>query len=156
METIFTDTSVLNTKGFGDTIDITERVTKAMEKSGIKNGLATVFCPGSTGTITTIEYESGVIKDLKAILEKVVPSNVPYEHDKRWGDGNGFSHVRAALMKPSLSIPYVQGRLSLGTVAAGCFYRFRQQKETQRNNSANHGSIGRRNMEINGALNIIV
>lgn len=115
METIFTDTFVLNTKGFGDTIDITERVKEAMEESGIENGLATVFCPGSTGTITTIEYESGVIKDLQEILEKIVPSDVPYEHDKRWGDGNGFSHVRAALMKPSLSIPCVQGRLSLGT-----------------------------------------
>ena len=68
METIFTDTFVLNTKGFSDTIDITERVTKATEKSGIKNGLVTVFCPGSTGTITTIEYESGVIKDLQVIL----------------------------------------------------------------------------------------
>jgi len=98
METIFTDAFVLNTKGFGDTIDITEKVTKATEKSGIKNGLVTVFCPGSTGTITTIEYESGVIKDLQVIVEKIVPSNVPYEHDKRWGDGNGYSHVRA---KPS-------------------------------------------------------
>jgi secondary thiamine-phosphate synthase enzyme len=128
METIFTDTFVLNTKGFGDTIDITERVTKAAEKSGIKNGLATVFCPGSTGTITTIEYESGVIKDLKAILEKIVPSNVPYEHDKRWGDGNGFSHVRAALMKPSLSIPCVQGRLSLGTWQQVVFIDFDNRK----------------------------
>jgi thiamine phosphate synthase YjbQ (UPF0047 family) len=77
METIFTDTFVLNTKGFGDTIDITERVTKATEKSGIKNGLATVFCPGSTGTITTIEYESGVIKDLKAILKKMFRQTLP-------------------------------------------------------------------------------
>jgi secondary thiamine-phosphate synthase enzyme len=128
MGTIFTDTFVLNTKGFGDTIDITERVTKATEKSGIKNGLATVFCPGSTGTVTTIEYESGVIKDLKAILEKIVPSNVPYEHDKRWGDGNGFSHVRAALMKPSLSIPYVQGRLSLGTWQQVVFIDFDNRK----------------------------
>jgi secondary thiamine-phosphate synthase enzyme len=128
METIFTDTFVLNTKGFGDTIDITESVTKAMEKSGIENGLATVFCPGSTGTITTIEYESGVIKDLQAILEKIVPSNVPYEHDKRWGDGNGFSHVRAALMKPSLSIPCVRGKLSLGTWQQVVFIDFDNRK----------------------------
>ncbi len=128
METIFTDTLVLNTKGFGDTIDITESVTKAMEKSGIENGLATVFCTGSTGTITTIEYESGVIKDLQAILEKIVPSNVPYEHDKRWGDGNGFSHVRAALMKPSLSIPCVRGKLSLGTWQQVVFIDFDNRK----------------------------
>ena len=79
------------------------------------NGLVTVFCQGSTGTITTIEFESGVIQDLKRALEKIVPSNVPYEHDKAWGDGNGFFHVRAALMKPSLSIPVVEGNMTLGT-----------------------------------------
>ena len=79
------------------------------------NGLVTVFCQGSTGTITTIEFEAGVIQDLKRALEKIAPSNVPYEHDKAWGDGNGFSHVRAALMKPSLTIPVVEGKLTLGT-----------------------------------------
>jgi secondary thiamine-phosphate synthase enzyme len=83
--------------------------------SKIKDGLVTVFCPGSTGSITTIEYESGVLKDLQKAIEKVAPSDVPYEHDRRWGDGNGFSHVRAALMKPSLSVPLIKGRLSLGT-----------------------------------------
>jgi secondary thiamine-phosphate synthase enzyme len=84
-------------------------------KSGIQNGLVNVFCSGSTGGITTIEYESGVIKDLKKAIEKIVPSNMPYEHDTRWGDGNGFSHVRAALMKPSLTIPLIKGKLTLGT-----------------------------------------
>ncbi len=112
---IFTDTFAVKTKGFGDTIDITDKVTKIIKKSGIEEGLVTVFCPGSTGTITTIEYEPGVIKDLQRILEEIVPSDIPYEHDKRWRDGNGFSHVRAALMKPSLSIPCVKGRLGLGT-----------------------------------------
>jgi secondary thiamine-phosphate synthase enzyme len=77
--------------------------------------LMTVFCPGSPGDLKKIEYESGVLHDLKATLERMVPSTVAYEHDKRWGDGNGFSHVRAALMKPSLTIPLVQGRLTLGT-----------------------------------------
>lgn len=112
---IFTDTIAITTKGFSDTIDITDKVIKVVEQSGIENGLVTVFCPGSTGTITTIEYESGVIKDLQRALEKIVPSNIPYEHNKRWGDGNGFSHVRAALMKPSLSIPLTQRKLILGT-----------------------------------------
>lgn len=74
-----------------------------------------VFCSGSTGSITTIEFESGVISDLKKAIEKIVPSNIPYEHDRRWGDGNGFSHVRAALMKPSLTVPVVRGTLTLGT-----------------------------------------
>jgi secondary thiamine-phosphate synthase enzyme len=74
-----------------------------------------VFCCGSTGSITTIEYESGVISDLKKAIEKIDPSNIPYEHDKRWGDGNGFSHIRAAIMKPSITIPIVKGNMSLGT-----------------------------------------
>lgn len=111
----FSEKFVLNTKGFSDMIDITSNVTSIVEHSKIKNGLITVFCPGSTGSITTIEYESGALKDLKRAIEKLVPSDIPYEHDKRWGDGNGFSHVRAALMKPSLTIPVVEGRLTLGT-----------------------------------------
>jgi len=105
----------LETKGFGDTIDITDKVREILIKSGIKNGLITVFCPGSTGTITTIEYESGVIRDLKNALERLVPSDIPYEHDYKWHDGNGFSHVRAAMMKPSLTIPFIEGELTLGT-----------------------------------------
>ncbi len=109
------DTLKLETKGFGDTIDITDKVREILIKSGIKNGLITVFCPGSTGTITTIEYESGVIRDLKNALERLVPSDIPYEHDYKWHDGNGFSHVRAAMMKPSLTIPFIEGELTLGT-----------------------------------------
>jgi secondary thiamine-phosphate synthase enzyme len=112
---LYSDTISLSTKGFSDTIDITGKVTKIIQHSGIKNGLVTVFCKGSTGSVTTIEYESGVIKDLQRVLEKTVPSNIPYEHDKRWGDGNGFSHVRAALMKPSLTVPLIQQQLILGT-----------------------------------------
>lgn len=112
---LFSDTIEINTKGFSDTIDITDKVKTIVEMSRIDNGLVTVFCNGSTGTVTTIEYESGVINDLQRVLEKIAPSNVPYEHDKRWGDGNGFSHVRAALMKPSLSIPLIDKKLTLGT-----------------------------------------
>lgn len=112
---IATDKISLNTKGFNDVIDISDAVTKIVKQSRIQNGLVNVFCSGSTGGITTIEYESGVISDLKKAIEKIAPSNIPYEHDKRWGDGNGFSHVRAALMKPSLTIPLVNGKLTLGT-----------------------------------------
>jgi len=111
----FSETISLSTKGFSDIIDITDRVDSVVGHSKIRDGLVTVFCPGSTGSITTIEYESGVLKDLQNAIEKVVPSNIPYEHDKRWGDGNGFSHVRAALMKASLSIPIIKGKLTLGT-----------------------------------------
>jgi secondary thiamine-phosphate synthase enzyme len=112
---IFTDTIALSTKGFSDTVDITGKVVKIVQHSEIKDGLVTIFCKGSTGSVTTIEYESGVIKDLQRALDKIVPSNIPYEHDKRWGDGNGFSHVRAALMKPSLTIPLIKQQLILGT-----------------------------------------
>lgn len=84
----------------------------------------TVFCSGSTRTVTTIEYESGVINDLKMAIEKIALSNIPYDHDRRWGDGNGFSHVRAAMMKPSLSIPLIKGKLSLGTCQQIVFIDF--------------------------------
>ncbi|MCX5806476.1 MAG: secondary thiamine-phosphate synthase enzyme YjbQ [Proteobacteria bacterium] len=112
---VYTEQFQIKTKGLGDTIDIMVKIINIIGNSKIINGLVTVFCPGSTGTITTIEYESGVINDLKKVLEKIVPSNTDYEHNMRWGDGNGFSHVRAALMKPSLSIPLVNGELTLGT-----------------------------------------
>ena len=111
----FSETISLSTRGFSDIIDITGKVLSVLKRSTIGNGLVTVFCPGSTGALTTIEYESGVLTDLKQALEKMAPSNIPYEHDRRWGDGNGFSHVRAALMKPSLTVPLIEGRLTLGT-----------------------------------------
>ncbi len=112
---IFSETISLSTKGFSDILDITHHVDGVINRSKIKNGLVTVFCSGSTGGVTTIEYESGVLRDLQKAIEKIVPSNIPYEHDKRWGDGNGFSHVRAALMKPSLTIPLIGEKLTLGT-----------------------------------------
>jgi len=96
----FSETISVNTKGFSDIIDITSQVTQAVDRSGIEDGLVTVFCPGSTGAVTSIEYESGVLSDLQKAIEKLAPSNIPYEHDRRWGDGNGFSHVRAAFMEP--------------------------------------------------------
>jgi secondary thiamine-phosphate synthase enzyme len=112
---IFSETISLTTKGFSDILDITHHVDAVIARTKIENGLVTVFCQGSTGAVTTIEYESGVLKDLQKAIEKIVPSNIPYQHDRRWGDGNGFSHVRAALMKPSLTIPLIERRLALGT-----------------------------------------
>jgi secondary thiamine-phosphate synthase enzyme len=111
----FSETISFSTKGFTDIVDMTHHVAGVLERSKIEDGLVTVFCPGSTGAVTTIEYESGVLKDLQKAIEKIMPSNIPYDHDRRWGDGNGFSHVRAALMKPSLTIPLIKGRLTLGT-----------------------------------------
>ncbi len=112
---IFTDSISLTTNGFTDIVDITRKVVSVLHESKIEEGLVTVFCTGSTGAVTTIEYESGVINDLKKAIEKIAPSTIPYEHDARWGDGNGFSHVRAALMKPFLSIPVINGEMALGT-----------------------------------------
>jgi secondary thiamine-phosphate synthase enzyme len=115
MTIVHSDTISITTRGFGDTTDITTDVTRIAEAAKVRNGMLTVFCQGSTGTITTIEFEPGVIKDLQEALEKIVPSSVTYEHDKAWGDGNGLSHVRAALMKPSLTVPVVEGEMTLGT-----------------------------------------
>jgi secondary thiamine-phosphate synthase enzyme len=105
----------LQTKGYSDIIDITPRVAAVVEGAKMKNGAVTVFCPGSTGAVTTIEYESGVLEDLKKAIERMAPSDIPYAHDRRWGDGNGFSHVRAALVGPSLTVPIIRGALALGT-----------------------------------------
>ena len=112
---ILTERISLNTKGFCDIINITPQVFSILKQSSVANGLITIFCPGSTGSITTIEYESGVLQDLKDALERIAPSDISYAHDRRWEDGNGFSHVRAALMKPSLTVPLVNGKLTLGT-----------------------------------------
>src|SRR4030065_519664 len=111
---VFTETFSLSAKGFCDIIDVTGKVGEAVGRSGIAAGLAPLFCPGATCSLPTIEYEPGVIRDLAKVIEKIVPSNVPYEHDRRWGDGNGFSHVRAALLKPSITVPLVNKTLALG------------------------------------------
>lgn len=121
-----------STKGFGDTQDITNAVAEILDTSAVQNGLVTVFCQGSTGTITTIEFEPGVIQDLKKALEKIAPSGVPYEHDKAWQDGNGFSHVRAALMKPSLTIPIIAGKMQLGTWQQIVFIDFDNQPRNRK------------------------
>jgi len=98
-----------------DVVDITEEARRFVGKIGIDSGIFTVSVAGSTASITTIEYESGVVEDLKRAVEELVPSNRRYAHDARWGDGNGYSHVRAALIKPSLTIPVIDGEINLGT-----------------------------------------
>lgn len=104
----------LSSKGFCDIHDITPKLRDFVKKTGVTHGLLTVMIPGSTGAISTIEYESGVINDLKRAIEQIAPQDMEYEHNLRWGDGNGFSHVRAALMKPSLTTPIMDTRLCLG------------------------------------------
>ncbi|RZN35271.1 MAG: YjbQ family protein [Methanosarcinales archaeon] len=103
------------TKGNGDIIDITEDVAGGLLKSKITDGVVTVFVPGATGAVTTIEYESGLVSDFNAMLERIAPQGIEYMHNLKWGDGNGHSHVRASLLGPSLSIPFAGGTMMLGT-----------------------------------------
>ncbi len=112
---IHNTTIEMRTEGFSDCRDITPEVKAAVHESGVRSGLVTVMVPGSTAAVTTIEFESGAVSDLKQALERLAPMSIEYAHNLRWGDGNGFSHVRAALMRPSLSVPIVDGKLCLGT-----------------------------------------
>jgi len=105
----------LSTRGFNEIIDITPAMRLFLEKSGLKNGYIIVFVPGSTGGLTTIEYEPGLIKDLPEMFEKIAPMGVRYHHDETWHDGNGYAHLRAALIGPSITVPFADGRFQLGT-----------------------------------------
>src|SRR6266508_2515728 len=113
--TVCTYREEVKSKGEAEVLDITTLAAKALQKSKLNNGFLNAFVPGSTAGITTIEYESGAVHDLRAAIERIAPRDVHYEHDKRWGDMNGYSHVRAALMKPGLAIPFEGGKLLLGT-----------------------------------------
>lgn len=105
----------LNTKGDTDIIDVTPQATLHVSKSGVESGIVTLFVSGSTGGLTTVEYEPGLIQDLKDYFEKIAPKAGKYEHNLRWHDGNGYAHVRASFLGPSVSIPFVHGKLELGT-----------------------------------------
>jgi secondary thiamine-phosphate synthase enzyme len=105
----------INTNGYCDIRDVTDTVAELVSQSGISDGIVTVFTPGSTAGVTTIEYEPGLLRDLPDLFEKLAPRNVPYAHDATWGDGNGFSHVRAALLGASLTVPVSSASLVLGT-----------------------------------------
>ena len=105
----------LSTTGYCDIHDITDAVSEAVRESGLKNGLVTVFTPSATSGITTVEYEDGMLADFEALFERIAAQDWNYKHNERWHDGNGFSHVRAALLGPSVAVPVVNGRLTLGT-----------------------------------------
>jgi secondary thiamine-phosphate synthase enzyme len=120
------------TKGNCDIIDITNEINNFVIKSGVKEGLCTVFSIGSTAGITTIEYEPGLIKDIPKLLDKLIPSAAKYHHDDTWGDGNGHSHLRSALYKTSLSIPIFKGELTLGTWQQVVLIDFDNRSRTRR------------------------
>ncbi len=122
----------LSTKGFCDFHNITEAVAEAVRASGLTNGLATVFTPSATSAITTVEYESGMLADFEAFLERIAAQAWEYKHNERWHDGNGFSHVRAALLGPSLAVPFVAGRLALGTWQEIAFIDFDNRSRSRR------------------------
>ena len=129
---IITKQLSLRTKGTGDLINITGQIQESLESSNLKQGAVTVFVVGSTAAITTFEYESGLISDIKELYEKLIPQTKSYVHDETWGDANGFSHLRAALQGPSLVVPFTSSRLILGTwqqiVLAEFDTRSRQRK----------------------------
>jgi secondary thiamine-phosphate synthase enzyme len=105
----------LQTTADTDVIDLTPDLSDFIAQSGVADGILVIFTPGSTAGVTTIEYESGAIADFKRAVERLAPRDEHYEHNLRWGDGNGYSHIRAALLGPSLSVPFREGQLELGT-----------------------------------------
>lgn len=112
---VTTKTIQFSTGGNGDIRDITEPVAQAVRETEMAAGTVTIFSPSATSALTTIEYESGCVRDLQRLFDEIVPPDRHYAHNARWGDGNGHSHVRAALLGPSLTVPFTAGRLLLGT-----------------------------------------
>ncbi len=129
---VVTETIELETCGHADMLDITGDVAAKVRESGVQSGIVTVFCPGSTSAVTTIEYESGALADLQRLFDEIVPADRDYAHNRRWGDGNGHSHVRAALLGPSLSVPVVGGELELGTWQQITFCDFDNRSRSRR------------------------
>ncbi len=129
---IITQEIEISTRGETDIRDITPQVTQALRETELRAGMVTIFCPGSTGGLTTIEYESGVIEDLQQILEEIAPRERDYRHHQRWGDDNGSAHVRAALIGPSLVVPFVDERLTLGTWQQLVFLDFDTRPRSRR------------------------
>jgi len=105
----------LDTRGFCHAVDVTDAVRGKVAESGIDAGLVTLFIVGSTAGVTTVEYEPGCVRDLEDLFDKLIPPTRDYHHEQTWRDGNGFSHMRAALLKPSLTIPFERGTMTLGT-----------------------------------------
>jgi secondary thiamine-phosphate synthase enzyme len=128
---IVTKTMTLSAKGYCDIHDITGSVQDLVRSSGITSGTVTVFVPGSTGGLTTIEFEPGLRADLPELMEKLIPSDIDYKHDQTWHDGNGFSHLRAAMIGPDITIPFVAGKLTLGTWQQVVFLDFDNRRRNR-------------------------
>jgi secondary thiamine-phosphate synthase enzyme len=111
---VITGAIEFSSRGDADMVKITEEVAEAVRKTGLRDGTVTLFVPGATGALTTLEYEPGVVEDVRKALDVVAPADRFYQHNVNLGDGNGHSHVRAGLVGPSLAVPFVDGRLTLG------------------------------------------
>jgi len=129
---IITKTLDFQTQGNTDIIDITDDVQRALKEANLKEGTITVFVPGATGAVTTIEYESGLIEDLTSAVERIAPLGMEYKHNLKWGDGNGHSHVRASLIGPSVTIPFSNAKLMLGTWQQIVFIDFDVRPRTRK------------------------
>lgn len=103
------------TKGNCDVLDVTSQISEEIKQSGVNNGIVTIFVPGSTGGLSTIEYESGLVSDIKEAMERIAPQGIEYKHNLKWKDGNGHSHIRASIVGPSITIPFTKKKMLLGT-----------------------------------------
>jgi secondary thiamine-phosphate synthase enzyme len=112
---VFNNEHTFSTEGDGTIVNLTDTILQIIGESEIQEGQVNVFVPGSTAAVTTIEFEPGLLQDLPEFFEKIIPSNIEYKHDATWGDGNGFSHLRAALVGPSITVPILNGKLLTGT-----------------------------------------
>ena len=112
---VITESIKFSTQGNGEIVDITSEVAHKVADSELHDGTVTIFSPSATSSLTTVEYESGLVHDLQNLFDRLVPQDIKYRHNLRWGDGNGHSHVRASLLGASLTVPFVNNRLTLGT-----------------------------------------
>ena len=128
---IATHQHMISTRGQGDAHDVTSIVARSVEQSGMRAGIVTVFVVGSTAGVTTIEFEPGAVRDLSAVFETLAPRGADYRHHERWGDDNGSSHVRAALLGPSVTVPFSQGKLLLGTWQQIALFEFDTRPRTR-------------------------
>ena len=130
--TVETKILEFSTSGNGEIVDITGDVAGAINESAVQNGVVTIFSPSATSALTTIEYESGCVKDLQRLFNEIADPQRHYAHNARWGDGNGHSHVRAALLGPSLSVPFVDRSMTLGTWQQLVFVDFDNRSRRRR------------------------
>jgi secondary thiamine-phosphate synthase enzyme len=121
---VYTGNIRFSTKGEIEVRDITQDISKIVKQSGLNNGIVCAFVPGATGAITTIEYEDGLVYDIKSAFKRLFPKDMEYKHELRWHDGNGHSHIRASFLGPSITVPFSENRLILGTWQQIIFIEF--------------------------------